>query len=469
MRVAGMLFAWTICLSVTPLAFGATVFKLKSGEVVRGEIVKEATDGKGVTFVWIKRESDGIDPIMVCDAADIVSRSNDTSEPASPSTKAPAPAPPPAPPEGLRPERPPGARPTARAPVDEPTLRALRNDWSRLGPYASMQSELYLVKVTPKVVADKFRAISELLTVPFESEGELRDVAQTHLKFLADSETAVIPTFRAQFSPMDVLQSPGDVAVSILVEAMSRGLEQNVLQMWQTDLDRRCRGVFERLMPTITRLAAPPQTGVRPEFVRPTSDGDGLLLSNGLDFPITDATIELITRAVDGSTAKQYYFMERWDPENQFAPRASAELRGSGFFATTGGTVRVLSNEWSSEALAFSIPLNSSEAVRRLIAPLSRTVSKKALATLRRARSLIENDRELRLQMNSLIDDAEKNIAARLDKLRDQRDQLRRKFTQLTDERSKCKDAVQRERLDQHQKYLDGRIRAISAEIADLE
>lgn len=239
--------------------------------------------------------------------------------------------------------------PTAAAlddgtPMSADQRERCRKQWSEFGPYISMSSELYLVKLSLESVKEAAARIAGCRSLQFDAHPDLKAVGPPMAQYLVESEARVIPTIRAELTPSDLVSDPEGSLATVLLELASRAVEGQVVRAWQSELDHRARATYEALLPMARSLAGPARESATEIEVLDIGSG-GLAVRNNSGQRLTNVTLSMDLATIGDRRARHYFFLSEWAGGSTFTPRAASDWSDVGLAGTTRGTVEVFSDQ----------------------------------------------------------------------------------------------------------------------------
>jgi hypothetical protein len=244
----------------------------------------------------------------------------------------------------------------AAAQEEKLDLNRVKMDFQRLVPYLSMDGDITLELLDATKVAKKLGRVHEYVKLDFGSHPLLAKVGRSHMEYLIQSESRIIPVFRAQDFELE----------SIFGELFSRAIENQVLRNWQLESDAKCEAGYSTVMPVARLLAAKPDQNAAAKIVANYGDGS-LSVSHEFDKDLSNATLSVQLETIVGPTCPAYFFVPEWRARSPYQLRLPARWRGIGADATVKMTLEVLSDQRSTEQFIIELPKNRVPAAERAL------------------------------------------------------------------------------------------------------
>jgi len=295
----------------------------------------------------------------------------------------------------------------------------VREEWSKLAPYLSMNNELTLVDVNLTSIAGAFQRVAQLADLTFDSHPDLAKVGPPYIRYLIASESRVVPAIRARLTPQDALENPEEALGAVFIELFSRAMEDRLLRSWQIECDLNARSAYQALLPMVRSLAAQPQPAQKSGCTVASNGGYGLVARNDSDLLLTNVTIIIDLKTLDGRSAWHFFYLASWEPQGEVQLRPAGDWMDVGLQCTTGGTVEMLADQRSYARATFEIPEHVPRTVRSLLAWLAPRDGYLALKGLNAAKPRARGDLELNKQIEDLRKIAQESRRQEMDSLRE--------------------------------------------------
>ncbi|MEW4453630.1 hypothetical protein AB1L30_13230 [Bremerella sp. JC817] len=207
----------------------------------------------------------------------------------------------------------------------------IRAEFLELAPYVSMDGEIWLEMLDTEKVVGKVSRIGQYANRSFDSHPTLASVGKKHMEFLIQQESQVIPTLRAKDLSFE----------GIVLELMSRHLENQVVLRWQLEADQTHRSHYSQLMPIVQELSAEPEANNKDFAVRIGSQQ--AIAENNSTVSLKNATLVATFQDWAGNEIKGYYFVPEWKANSEYKLRTPIETSMAGTRSIVGVWLEVYS------------------------------------------------------------------------------------------------------------------------------
>ncbi len=235
-------------------------------------------------------------------------------------------------------------------PADDVAM--VRRDFFSLAPFLSMDHQVELEILNAARTAEKVLRIHTYATWKFDTHPLLSRVGRAHMRYLVESEARIIPVFRAEELDPEAM----------LMELFSRIGENQVVRIWQREMESKCRAAYHELLPLAAALAAAPDADDYERFQLTDKRGK-LSLVNRSGTELTNATLAVTFISPSNQRDTAYYFVPTWPAGTSYWLRPPLDWNVQNGPIPMRLSVRVLSDQWSTTRADVDLPDNGRRAI----------------------------------------------------------------------------------------------------------